>query len=135
MLTPAEWQAVGLSLQVAALSLAIVLPVAVALAWLLARKRFPGARANLDALCQRFGIDNSDRELHGALKDARLLADVYLELIGGRQPEMVLGADKQTATSASERTFREPRPHAASAEELAAHKAFIEKLDDPVWNS
>ena len=100
----------------------------------MARRKFPGARASLDALCHRFDIDNSNRELHGALLDARLLADVYLELIGGRQPDLALKSEKLKAVAtASDRQFREPRPHAPSDEELAAHKAFVEKLDDTLW--
>ncbi len=102
----------------------------------MARRKFPGARANLDALCQRFSIDNSNRDLHGALLDARLLADVYLELIGGRQPDLALKSEKKNASqSSSSRQFREPRPHGPSEEELLAHKAFIAKLDNPVWNT
>lgn len=104
----------------------------------LARQKFPGARANLDALCQRFGIDNSDRELHGALKDSRLLADVYLELIGGRQHDLALKADKEEQSAAglsrsSSRPFREPRPHAPSAEEAKAHAAFMAEIENNLW--
>lgn len=106
----------------------------------MARQRFPGARANLDALCQRFGIDNSNRDLHGALLDARLLAEVYLELIGGRQPDLEL-AEKAAAASAAETSngalpqtvARAPRPHAPRAEEEAAHATFLAKLKDPIW--
>jgi len=98
----------------------------------IARRKFPGAPANLDALCKRFQIDNSDRELHGALKDARLLADVYLELIGGRQPDLEL-AEEDKAAVVSERNHRAARPHAATAEEEAAHRAFLEKIKDPLW--
>ena len=68
----------------------------------LAREKFPGAPASLDALCKRFGIDNSSRSLHGALLDAQLLAEVYLELIGGRQPDFGLAADKVSAPSPPE---------------------------------
>lgn len=105
----------------------------------LARQKFPGARANLDALCQRFGIDNSDRELHGALKDSRLLADVYLELIGGRQHDLVLKADKgaqseASAARSSDRPFREPRPHAPSADEAQAHAAFVAGIENNLWS-
>lgn len=103
----------------------------------MARKKFPGARANLDSLCQRFGIDNSNRELHGALLDSRLLADVYLELIGGRQHDLALKADKAasatTTSGPSERPFREPRPHAPSAEEAAAHAEFIGGIENNLW--
>ena len=88
----------------------------------LAREKFPGAPASLDALCKRFGIDNSSRSLHGALLDAQLLAEVYLELIGGRQPDFELAADRVAATVACrDAERREPRPHAASDEELSAH--------------
>ena len=101
----------------------------------MARRLFPGARVNLDALCQRFEIDNSDRTLHGALKDAWLLAGVYLELIGGRQPDLALKSNKQDATVQLDRAFREPRPHAASPQELATHKKFLEQITDPLWKS
>ncbi|GAB4171713.1 MAG: DNA polymerase III subunit epsilon [Thalassobaculales bacterium] len=104
----------------------------------LARQRYPGARASLDALCQRFGIDNSDRTLHGALLDARLLADVYLELRGGRQVGLDLARDAAAAAivegeALGGRPRRAPRPHAPSAEELAAHAAMLDKLKDPLW--
>ncbi|MEQ8229062.1 MAG: DNA polymerase III subunit epsilon [Rhodospirillales bacterium] len=100
----------------------------------MARKKFPGAGASLDALCKRFQIDNTHRELHGALLDARLLAEVYLELIGGRQPDLELAAEKEAQGVVVERTVRPPRAHAPLAEEEAAHKAFLEKLTDPVWS-
>ncbi len=102
----------------------------------LAREKFPGAPASLDALCKRFGIDNSSRSLHGALLDSQLLADVYLELIGGRQPDFELAADRVAApVAARDAVRREPRPHAASEEELAAHKAFVKKLKSPIWST
>ena len=104
----------------------------------MARRKFPGAPASLDALCKRFQIDNSERDLHGALLDARLLADVYLELVGGRQPGFELAGDKRTggtAQAAAPRARREPRPHAPSAEELDAHAAFLDKLAEPVWGT
>ncbi|MDP6109660.1 MAG: DNA polymerase III subunit epsilon [Rhodospirillales bacterium] len=105
----------------------------------MARKKFPGAQANLDALCRRFQINNTARELHGALLDSELLAEVYLELIGGRQPDLELAENASAAAKTTiEETAcapggREPRPHAASAEELAAHEAFIDRLENPVW--
>ena len=104
---------------------------------LMARKKFPGSPANLDALCRRFNIDNAARTYHGALLDSELLAEVYLELLGGRQHGLNL-AEKNAAGKASkagniERPFREPRPHAATAEELEAHKAFLGELNDPLW--
>ncbi len=101
----------------------------------LARRKHPGAPANLDALCRRFGIDNSDREKHGALLDAELLAEVYLELIGGRQPGLGLRRDEQPAATraAAARTARPPREHGPGAEELTAHTAFLDSLDKPIW--
>ena len=113
----------------------------------LARKKFPGAQANLDALCRRFQIDNSGRELHGALLDSELLAEVYLELIGGRQPGLVLseqasqgdagdpdhsGQETHPAAMAADGAHQ-PRLHEASADETAAHASFIGRIKDPVW--
>lgn len=106
----------------------------------MARKKFPGSPANLDALCRRFGIDNSERTYHGALLDSELLAEVYLELLGGRQHGLGLAAqtaktqEARKQTNLATREFREPRPHAASAEEVAAHKAMLEKLQEPIWD-
>ena len=94
----------------------------------LARRKFPGSPASLDALCKRFNIDNSARELHGALLDAELLAEVYLELIGGRQAGFDLvqaEARAAAAASASQAQIRPPRIlDAPSIEELAAHAAL-----------
>ena len=109
----------------------------------IARKRHPGAKASLDALCTRYGIDRSHRVKHGALLDAELLAQVYLELLGGRQIGLVLDAEAEiasvsvsaTSTRMIERIFRAPRPHHASAEELARHKSFMEGITDPLWNN
>ena len=103
----------------------------------IARDKFPGAQASLDALCRRFNIDNSARTRHGALLDAELLAEVYLELMGGRQRGFGL-TDAEEGGSAVvaapiERVARPARPHAASAEELAAHRKFLERLTEPVW--
>ena len=101
----------------------------------LAREKFPGAPASLDALCKRFGVDNSTRSLHGALLDAQLLAEVYLELIGGRQQDFELAAETADGPVATRDAARRPaRSHAASEEELAAHKAFVEELKDPLWS-
>lgn len=94
----------------------------------IARKKFPGSPVSLDALCRRFGVDNSHRDFHGALLDSELLAEVYLELLGGRQPGLALGgvgSEEERVQIA--RPYREPRPHAASEDELAAHRAFVEK--------
>lgn len=103
----------------------------------LARQKFPGAQVSLDALCKRFNIDNSARVKHGALLDAELLAEVYLELIGGRQQGLGFAgsADGETLlpAQAPRGPARPPRPHAASPEELAAHAAFVGKLKDPLW--
>jgi DNA polymerase-3 subunit epsilon len=105
----------------------------------LARSKHPGAKHSLDALCMRFGIDRSHRVKHGALLDAQLLAQVYVELTGGRQIGLGLVADAGTisvAQSARPVTVREPRParpHAALAEELERHRAFIAKLVNPLW--
>ncbi len=99
----------------------------------LARRRFPGAPANLDALCERFGIDKSARTKHGALLDAQLLAEVYLELSGGRQPDLALAVAATTTTVVIQRELRPARPHAASPEELAAHAAFLAKIKEPIW--
>jgi DNA polymerase-3 subunit epsilon len=105
----------------------------------MARRKFPGAPASLDALCRRFQIDNSGRTLHGALIDADLLAQVYLELIGGRQPGLVLdmgtaAVDLTRGSAPVERIARPARPHLPSPAELAAHAAFLEKIADPIWN-
>lgn len=99
----------------------------------LARRKFPGAPASLDALCARFKIDASGRALHGALKDARLLAEVYLELIGGRQPGLELAAAAHAAAGVGPNHQRPPRPHAPTPEEEAAHAAFVERLVEPLW--
>jgi DNA polymerase III subunit epsilon len=103
----------------------------------LARRRFPGAPASLDALCRRFAIDLSERALHGALVDCKLLAAVYLELIGGRQPTLDIVVDPGAAGSALElaRPARAARPHAASADELAAHEAMLTLLKEPIWRA
>ena len=105
----------------------------------LARSRHPGAKHSLDALCMRFGIDRSQRIKHGALLDAQLLAQVYVELTGGRQIGLGLVADTASVAvdqSAKPVIVREPRtarPHAAAAEELERHRAFIAKLVNPLW--
>ncbi|MEK7245118.1 MAG: DNA polymerase III subunit epsilon [Pseudomonadota bacterium] len=104
----------------------------------LARRKIPpGASASLDALCARFGIDASERALHGALKDAMLLAEVYLELIGGRQPGLALAAVRAgwAHAPANAASPRAPRPHAPSEPEAAAHAAFVAKFKNPVWET
>jgi DNA polymerase-3 subunit epsilon len=102
----------------------------------IARRKFPGAQASLDALCRRFAIDNSARTRHGALLDAELLAEVYLELIGGRQPGLELIAGTAVESRLAIRIQREPRvprPHEPSAAELAAHAAMLQRLKSPIW--
>ena len=102
----------------------------------MARQRFPGQPANLDALCRRFAIDLSVREKHGARIDGELLAAVYLELIGGRQPVFDLAQSVAAkAFEAVKRILRPARPHAPSEEELEAHAGFLAKLEAPLWTS
>lgn len=109
----------------------------------MARQKYPGQHASLDALCRRFGIDLSVREKHGALLDAKLLARVYLELIGGREPGLELAAGDNAAADGSAPDDEQHRPRGRrgqnaaigpSAEELAAHAAFVARLKDPIWN-
>lgn len=105
----------------------------------IARRKFPGSPNSLDALCKRFSIDNSNRVKHGALLDAELLAEVYLELMGGRQRGLSLEVEQSTVKISAAETrletkgMRSPRPHAPSAEELERHTEFVSKLSDPVW--
>ncbi|QFU10152.1 DNA polymerase III subunit epsilon [Rhodobacteraceae bacterium THAF1] len=107
----------------------------------IARQRFPGSPASLDALCRRFGIDNSNRTLHGALLDSEILAEVYLELIGGRQPDFGLSSQSGGKNVDQNSNWRpQPRPVALPSrvtdEEAAAHAAFVEKLGDgAVWKA
>lgn len=106
----------------------------------LARTRHPGAKHTLDALCTRYGIDRSHRTLHGALVDAQLLAQLYVELTGGRQ--IGLGLRVETiaeavveVAAAAPAIVRPARPHAASAGELERHTAFMAAIADPLWGS
>jgi DNA polymerase-3 subunit epsilon len=109
---------------------------------MIARQKFPGSPASLDALCRRFGVDNSSREKHGALLDSEILAEVYLELVGGRQPDFGLSqASQQTNTgSARQETDWRPRPRPVplparlTDAEATAHAAFVGKLGDAaIW--
>ena len=125
---------------------------------MMARKKFPGAQANLDALCRRFEIDNDHRDLHGALVDADLLASVYIELLGGKQPGLGLDgaggtvtgqnkpagrrlSDSKTGMAADgnrhfaidDTVIRPVRPHAPSADEQAAHDRFLDGMENPIW--
>lgn len=102
----------------------------------IARRRFPGSPASLDALCRRFAIDLSARDRHGAEIDCNLLAAVYVELLGGRQPGLNLvaaSAGAALAAVAASRAPREPRPHAASVAELAAHAVLLQAIASPMW--
>lgn len=104
----------------------------------IARRKFPGASNTLDALCKRFSIDNSNRVKHGALLDAELLADVYLELMGGRQTGLSLVSDngkiqKSKTVATNERVYREPRSHSASSEELERHQKFVKEIENSLW--
>jgi DNA polymerase-3 subunit epsilon len=107
----------------------------------LAKVRHPGAKLSLDALCSRYGIDRSHRTKHGALLDAELLAQVYVELRGGRQIGLELVAETTEIVTEikvltrKDRIFRQPRPHAATVEELAAHTAFLKTVDTPLWGA
>ena len=105
---------------------------------LIARQKFPGQPANLDALCRRFKVDNSNRKFHGALLDSELLAEVYLELKGGRQHGLGLLSENAALSSAqlNARIKRQTRPHrvfSPTAEEVEAHKSFVEKIKDNLW--
>lgn len=107
----------------------------------IARRRFPGSPASLDALCRRFGIDNTMREKHGALLDSEILAEVYLELIGGKQPDFALQDDRQTARADAPDAAWRPMPRPAALpprlteSEAQAHAAFVEELGpDAVWS-
>lgn len=109
---------------------------------MMARRKFPGSPASLDALCRRFSIDNSSRTLHGALLDSEILAEVYLELIGGRQPGFGLSIDPAPAKNASSGASEEwrprprpvPLPSRLTDADAAAHAAMIEKMGDKaIW--
>lgn len=106
----------------------------------IARNKYPGARNSLDALCRRFNIDNSARTKHGALLDAELLAEVYLELLGGAEPTMSLASPndnsilKTEAVANIEREYRKPREFLLSEAEIAEHEAFLQnQIKDAIW--
>lgn len=100
----------------------------------LSRKKFPGQPANLDALCKRFNIDLSKRTKHGALVDAQLLTEVYIELTGGRQAEMFKQEQPdQLNVIALNKPFREPRVFASNENEMQEHAEFLKLLKDPLW--
>ena len=104
----------------------------------IARSKFPGSRNSLDALCRRFNIDNSARTKHGALLDAELLAEVYLELLGGAEPTMELSEGVKVSSSTKdlevERVYREPRSFSLTDEEIVSHEEFLKnKISDALW--
>lgn len=112
----------------------------------MARRKFPGAQANLNALCRRFEIDNSHRDLHGALVDADLLASVYIELLGGRQPNLSLEPEVKPSAVSPQMpapddagftlridSSKFTRPHAPSEDEIAAHAKLLDRINDPIW--
>ena len=107
----------------------------------MARRMHPGAKHSLDALCTRYGIDRSHRVKHGALLDAELLAQLYVEMTGGRQIGLGFAAEAAADTAEAmaaapvrvQRPYRAPRPHSATAEELARHAAFIARIDGAIW--
>jgi DNA polymerase-3 subunit epsilon len=101
----------------------------------IARAKFPGSPANLDALCRRFNVDSSARTFHGALLDAELLCDVYLELLGGRQAQMALVAEKDPSLELSAgKEIRPAREFMIPEVEQAAHAAYISKIKDSLWS-
>ena len=106
---------------------------------IIARQKFPGSRVNLNELCKRFNVDLSRRTVHGALLDSELLAEVYLELIGGREPGLVLNSKSSQKQSIEQietpiqRTFHEPRSFPVSKEELEAHQEFLTKIENCLW--
>ncbi len=110
---------------------------------IIARKKFPGSRVNLDELCRRFGVDNSKRTVHGALLDAQLLADVYLELLGGSEPALLSASNDEKAELETiakpgsepqqEKKFRPARPFEIPQEDLQAHLEFMKKIKDALW--
>lgn len=106
----------------------------------MARQRHPGAKHSLDALCTRYGIDRSHRVMHGALLDAQLLAQVYVELTGGRQIGLSLVVEEESVVTVADAAPRasQPRPmrhFTPSAEELDRHAAFVAKLKNPIWGA
>ena len=109
----------------------------------IARKMFPGAKNNLDALCKRYGVDNSNRTFHGALLDADLLAQVYFELMGGAEPSMLSNSNDNNNKSLNtfsdfngDRIYHEARVFALSEEEEQTHREFLEKkIKNAIWLS
>ena len=111
----------------------------------IAKSKHPGAKLSLDALCSRYGIDRSHRVKHGALLDAELLSQLYIELMGGRQIGLGLANISEAENTpimvargnaaALRKQFIAPRPHLASAEELTRHAAFMKTIENPIWDN
>ena len=107
----------------------------------IARSMFPGARCSLDALCKRFNIDNSARTFHGALLDAELLAEVYLELLGGKEPSLLLDSKSVSVSNSvkvsdEKKNYRNPRTFYLEENFEEIHKQFLEqKIKNPIWNN
>lgn len=108
---------------------------------IIARKMFPGSRVSLDDLCRRYNIDNSKRTKHGALLDAELLAEVYLELLGGREPGLILGENNTSAstvffdlTQEEKKPLKESRVFSVPEKDAANHEAFMKKIKNPIWD-
>ncbi len=109
---------------------------------LIARQKFPGSRVNLNELCKRFNVDASARTVHGALLDSELLAEVYLELIGGREPGLVLMTSQKEAVKTQQiqsvqkvinKEFRPPRVFEIPTEEISQHIEFVKKIKNNLW--
>lgn len=103
---------------------------------IIARQKFPGAASSLDALCRRFGVDTSIREVHGALVDCYLLAEVYINLLGGKQAGLVFDESKTENVAVrheKEKIYRKIRSFPPSAEELSEHAVFLQQLNEAMW--
>lgn len=106
---------------------------------IIARKMFPGSRVSLDDLCRRYNVDNSKRTKHGALLDAELLAEVYLELLGGREPGLILGENSTSTvffdlTQEEKKPLKESRVFPVPEKDAANHEAFMKKIKNPIWD-
>jgi DNA polymerase-3 subunit epsilon len=133
----AEFDVNFLNWELAALGLPQFAPDRATCTAKMTRRKFPGAPASLDALCRRYNVDNSSRTLHGALLDAQLLAECYVELLGGRQQGLALAVQAAPITKAkfgaAAAIQRTPRAHGPSEEELAAHASMLALLKSPLW--
>ena len=100
---------------------------------IMARKKYPGSPASLDALCRRFQVSLDTREKHGALIDADLLASVYIELAGGNQSAMKFDESRSSEQAKNNRIARQERTYTLTEEEIAAHEKLVERLNNPIW--